>query len=133
MYWNIFISTIQNILGIAIGKMRRSIALKHQKKIFSQCSCRSRRPADKNDKPFFSHLPDEDAAVKMWNLLENCYAGDTEHPKMLSKNIFFTAYIQYLIILCDKCQSKLVINSQEEFATLFNPPISDKALQYLQV
>ena len=52
---------------------------------------------------------------------------------MLSKNIFFTAYIQYLIILCDKCHSMLVVNSQEEFATLFNPPISDKALKYLQV
>ena len=51
----------------------------------------------------------------------------------MSKTLLFTAYFQYLIIFCDICRSMLVMNSQEEFATLFNHPISDKALKYLEV
>ena len=52
---------------------------------------------------------------------------------MFFKNLFFTAHFYYLIILCDKCHNKLVLHSQDEFTNLFGPPISDEALNYLQV
>ena len=51
---------------------------------------------------------------------------------MFFKNLFFTVHFYYIAILCVKCHNKLVLNSQE-FTHLFDAPISDEALYYLQV
>ena len=51
---------------------------------------------------------------------------------MFFKNLLFTVHFYYIAILCDKCHNKLVLNSQE-FTHLFDAPISDEALYYLQV